>query len=156
TFSKQAEWIRMRSERAKVWTHCSLARPHFPCRAVAGERVLLVGHYGRIAHAREEIVRLVIFAHMVETEAPVVLFTAAAFGRAVCRLFLATVPLAAGPTSIRTAVLLRFDTDAIKKRRVEFHDRILCAFTGDGFKTCLWPLTGKSRSPKRATCEPPI
>src|SRR5262245_26882928 len=146
----------MRPERAKVWTHCSLARPHFPCRAVAGERVLLVGHYGRIAHAREEIVRLVVFAHMIETEAPVVLFAAAAFGCAVRRLFLATMPLAARRTGLRTAVLLRLDADAIKKRRVEFHDRILCAFTGDAFKTCLWPLTGRPRSRKRAICEPTI
>src|SRR4026207_1979142 len=106
----------MRTERAHVWTHGSFAGSHFPGGAVAGERVLLVRHHGWVAHACEEIVRLVVFAHVIETEAPIVLFAAAALGRAVCGLFLAAMPFAAGPAGFRTAVLPRLDADAIKKR----------------------------------------
>src|SRR6185437_8402777 len=145
----------MRTECARIRPHCSLACSHLPGGAVTGERVLLERHHGRIAHACKEIVRLVVFAHVIEAEAPIILFAAAALGCAVCGLFLAPMPLAAGPADLRTAVLLRLDADAIKKRRVEFHDRTLCAFTGDAFKTCLWPLTGRLCSPKRAICEPP-
>src|SRR6478752_5035584 len=112
----------MRTECAHIRPHCSLACSHLPGGAVTGERVLLVRHHGRIAHDCKEIVRLVVFAD-------------AALGCAVCGLFLAPMPLAAGPADLRTAVLLRLDAYAIKKRRVEFHDRTLCAFTGDAFKT---------------------
>src|SRR5689334_19109149 len=136
-FAEQPEWIRVRSERTQVRPHCSLAGSHLPRRAVTGKRILLVGRHGRIAHACEEIVRLVVFAHVIKTETPVVLFTTTALGRAVRGLFLAAVPLAAGPAGLRTAILLRFDADAIKKRRVEFHDRTLCAVAGDAFKTCF-------------------
>src|SRR6188474_3059478 len=106
----------MRTECAHIRPHCSLACSHLPGGAVTGERVLLVRHHGRIAHACKEIVRLVVFAHVIETEAPIILFAAAALGRTVCGLFLAAVPLAAGSAGLWTAVLLRLDANAIKKR----------------------------------------
>ena len=82
---------------------------------MAGERVLLVGHHGRVAHAGEEIVRLIVFAHVIEAETPIILFAAAALGRTMRRLFLAAVPFAAGPAGLWTAILFRLDADAIEK-----------------------------------------
>ena len=51
--------------------------------------IFLVGHHRRIAHSGEEIVGLVVFAHVIETEAPIVLLAPAPFRRAMRRLFLA-------------------------------------------------------------------
>ncbi len=57
---------------------------------MAGERVLLIGHDGGVAHAFEEIVILIVMAHVRETETPVVLFRATAFRRAMAGLLGAT------------------------------------------------------------------
>jgi hypothetical protein len=43
--------------------------------------------------------------------------------------------LAKRPAGFRPTILVRLDADAIKKRRVEFHDRLLCAFADAIFKT---------------------
>src|SRR5262245_24993322 len=134
TFAKQAEWIGVSAESTHVRPHRAFAGSHLPGGTVAGQRVLLVGHHRRIAHPGEEIVGLIVFAHMVQAETPVLLFAAPAFWRAVRRFFLAAMPFAARATGFWTAILLRLDADAIKKRRVEFHDRPLCAFAGDAFK----------------------
>ena len=44
---------------------------HGPGRAVADDRILLVGRHGGVRHAGEIIVRGVVFAHVVEAEAPI-------------------------------------------------------------------------------------
>src|SRR5262245_43670863 len=49
----------------------AIAGPHLPGRAMAGDRILLVLRHGVVAHAGEEIVVVVVLAHVVETEPPV-------------------------------------------------------------------------------------
>src|SRR5689334_9133395 len=102
-FTEKTERIRVRAKCTHVRPHRSLACSHLPGGAVTGERILLVRHHGRVAHAGKEIVRLVVFAHVIETETPVVLFAATALRRPVRRFFLAAMPLAAGPAGLRTA-----------------------------------------------------
>ncbi len=48
---------------------------HFPGRAMAGDGLLLISRDRIVAHAGEEIVRLVVFAHVRQTEAPIFLLS---------------------------------------------------------------------------------
>src|SRR5262249_54079165 len=115
SFAEQAERIGVTSESAHVWSHRAFAGPHLPGWAVPGECVLLVGHHRRIAHAGEEVVRLVVFADVIQAKTPVFLFAASTLRGTVRRFFLATMPLAAWAARSRTAVLLRLYTDTVKK-----------------------------------------
>src|ERR1700690_2922711 len=134
-FAEQAERIAAAADAAKIRPRMRLAGSHLPGRAVAGNGVLLIGHHRGVVHALEEIVRLIVLPHVLETEAPVILLVLASLGRAVTGLLLAARPLASRPAGFRPAILARFDADAIKKRRVEFHDQSLCAFAHATFKT---------------------
>ena len=57
-------------------------------------RVLLILGDGVVAHAGEEIVGMVVFAHVLEAEAPVFLLAQPALGRAMGRPRVAARPLA--------------------------------------------------------------
>src|SRR3984885_4075391 len=93
---------------------------HLPGRAVAGQRILLVARDRVGIHAGEEIVGLVVFADVVETEVPVLLVVGPALGRAVRALVLAFRPFAHGGGLARRRLLLRtqlvgLDADGVEE-----------------------------------------
>src|SRR5579885_3180256 len=79
---------------AEIRPDTTSTRPHSPCRPMAGDGVLLVGHHCGIAHSGEEIVGLVVGADVREAKAPVFPLAPPPLGRAVRCLFLATRPFA--------------------------------------------------------------
>ena len=81
---------------------------------MAGQGVLLKRQHSRIVHAGKKIVRLIVFAGVLEAVVPIFLIGAAALGRLVGRLFLAAMPFARRPTGLGAAVLIRFDADFIE------------------------------------------
>src|SRR5262245_17309779 len=114
-FAEQPERIGMTSKSPHIRPHIALAGSHLPGWAMPGERILLVGHHRRVAHAGEEIVGLVVFADVIQTEAPVLFLTASTLWRTVRRLLLAAMPFTAWAAGFRTAVLFRLDADTVKK-----------------------------------------
>ena len=74
---------------------------------MAGQRILLVTRNRVCIHALEEIVGLVVFADVIETEVPVFLVIGPALGRAVRPLVLAVRPFAHGGGFARLRLLLR-------------------------------------------------
>src|SRR6202041_558497 len=93
---------------------------HFPGRAVAGQRILLVSRHRIRVHAGKEIVGLVVLANVIETEVPVFLVIGAALGRAVRPLVLAVGPFAHRGFFTRLGLLLRaqlvgLDTDGVEE-----------------------------------------
>src|ERR1051326_2162234 len=106
----------MRAERTCMGPLPAVAGSHFPGRPVPGERVLLIRHHGVIAHPGKEIVGLIVRAHVMQTEAPVLVFTVASLRRAM-RAFVGT----AGPLALRTigrraAILRRLDANTVEQR----------------------------------------
>src|SRR5439155_9015839 len=71
---ENAEWIiragefRMKSGRVGARTGPSAAHPHFPSRTMADDGFFLITANILGAHPREEIVRMVVFAHMFQTK----------------------------------------------------------------------------------------
>ncbi len=84
---------------------------------MAGQRVLLVGEHGVVGHAGEEIVGLVVFAHMLEAVMPAAETCSDPWARYVGRLVLAARPLANRTVVLDAAVLVRLDANAIEKSR---------------------------------------
>src|SRR5262249_22475531 len=80
---------------------------HLPGRPMAGQRILLVTRDSLCIHAGEEIVRLVIFANVVEAEVPVLARVLAALRGAVRALVLAVRPFAFDGCIARLRLLLR-------------------------------------------------
>ncbi len=74
-------------------------RAHFPGRTVAGDVVLLVLRDRVVAHAGEEIVRIVVFAHVFEAELPILAGAQPALRRAVGGRRVALRPLAGGSSA---------------------------------------------------------
>ena len=74
-------------------------------------------------------------ADVAEAEAPVLVLAIAALRRAMRGFLLAANPFACGAVGFDPAILRGFDANAIEEGRVEFHDRQLCAFRYDVFKT---------------------
>ena len=85
---------------------------------MAGERVLLIGQDRSVVHAGEEIIGLIVFAHVLEAEVPILLVATAALGRAVGRRLLAARPFAGPAAGFDAAILGRLDADFIEQRRV--------------------------------------
>src|SRR5271170_6488047 len=98
-------------------------RAHFPGRPAAGDGLLLVRRDGVLAHASEEIVRIVVFAHVFETELPILGGAQPALRRPMRRRRLAGRPLATRQFGTQPPVLVWLDPDAVEKRRVgvRFH-----------------------------------
>src|SRR6202030_1374972 len=93
---------------------------HLPSRAVAGQRILLVPRHRIRVHAGKEIVGLVVFANVIETEVPVFLVVGTALRRAMWPLVLAVGPFAHGGFFARLGLLLRaqligLDTDGVEE-----------------------------------------
>ena len=76
--------------------------------------ILLVGHHRRVAHSGEKIIGLVLFAHVIETEAPIVLLSPSPFRSAMLRLFLAPMPSQLDRL-FSAGDLFRFDADTVKE-----------------------------------------
>src|SRR6202044_2875567 len=64
-------------------------RAHFPGRTVAGDGLLLILRDRVVAHSGEKIVGIVVFAHVLEAEPPILAGLQPAFGRAMGRRRLA-------------------------------------------------------------------
>src|ERR1700677_2642798 len=93
---------------------------HLPGRTMAGQRILLVARDRVRIHAGEEIIGLVIFTDVIETEVPVFLVIGPALGRPVRPLVLAIGPFAHGGFFTRLRLLLgaqlvRFDPDGVEE-----------------------------------------
>ena len=86
---------------------------------MAGQRILLVARDRVRIHALEEIVGLVVFADMIETEVPVLLVVGPALGRAVRALVLALRPFAHGGSFARLRLLLRAQLVGLDANGVE-------------------------------------
>src|SRR5262249_44150103 len=67
---------------------------HLPGRAMAGQRVLLIARDVFRIHALEEVIRLIVFADVIEAEVPIITRILTAFRSAVRALVLASRPLA--------------------------------------------------------------
>src|SRR4051812_21640193 len=108
---------------------------HLPGRAVAGERVLLILGDVVGAHPGEEIVRMVVFAHVVEAEAPVLVLAIAPLRRTMGRGPTAARPLAGRMRGAQPPVEVRLDPDAVEEWRVGRHDRSLWGLRRYTFKS---------------------
>src|SRR6185312_8738987 len=94
---------------------------HLPGRPMAGQRILLEARHRVRVHALEEIVGLVIFAHMVQAEMKIFALIAAALRRAVRSAILTVRPFAGDHFLARAfalrAGLVRLDADAVEEFR---------------------------------------
>ncbi len=87
------------------------------------------------AHPREEIVRMVVFAHMFQTKPPIFALAQSPFGSAVGRGRRAIRPFAGGALRTQPTVFIGLDPDAVEQGRVACHDRSVCACGRDIFKS---------------------
>src|SRR5581483_2234493 len=106
-----------------------------PRRPMASDRFFLIGGDSVVAHAGEEIIRVVVFAHMREAKAPVFALVLPALGRAMGGRRLAAAPFADRICPPQPALGVGLDPDSIKMRRVEFHNRSLCRREAETFKS---------------------
>src|SRR5262249_5562966 len=113
---------------------------HFPGGAMAGDRFLLIARDRILAHSGEEIVGLVVFAHMMEAEAPVFALAQPALGGAVRRALVAPRPVAARTVGAHAPILAGPDPDAVEQGRTDLHGRRLCGPEGTGRKLDKWFL----------------
>ncbi len=81
---------------------------------MSDHRVLLVAGNVVGAHARKEIVGVIVRAHVIETEPPVFAFAQPPLGRAVGRGRLAVRPLAGRAFGAQAAVLVGPDPDPVE------------------------------------------
>jgi len=98
---------------------------HLPGRTMPDHGILLIPRDRVFAHAGKIVVRMVVFAHVFQTEAPVFPLAHPTLRRAMRRLAGAARPLADWRVGDRLA-RLGLDPNAVEQRRVEFHDRPLC------------------------------
>src|SRR5262245_19453667 len=96
-----------------------------PGRTVSCDGVLLIARDRLVAHAGEVIVRMIVLAHVLEAEAPVLALAQAALGGAVARRAGAAGPLARRLIGGRPALLAGLHPDAIEDGRVQFHGPII-------------------------------
>src|SRR5262245_9827898 len=108
---------------------------HLPGRAMADDRLPLVARDVIRAHAGEEIVSVVVLAHMPETESPILRLAQPPLGCAMGRRLLAVRPFADRALRAQPTVLVGPHPDAIKEGRVAFHDRSVWALRAVPFKT---------------------
>src|SRR5580700_8695362 len=114
------------AEPARVAVRLAAVHPHLPGGAMAGDGLLLILGDRVVAHAGEEIVRLVVFAHVLEAEPPIFALAQPALGGAVRRAFAAARPVAARTAGPHAAVGAGLDPDTVEKGRTDLHGRRLC------------------------------
>src|ERR1043166_9543741 len=108
--------------------------PHFPSRAVTGNGLLLIARDRVIAHSGEKIVGLVVFANVLQAEAPIFALTQPAFRRAMRRALVASRPVAARAVGAHAPILAGLDPDTVEQGRTDLHGRRLCGPEGTGRK----------------------
>src|SRR6202047_220560 len=94
---------------------------HFPGRAMTGDRILLVFGDRIVAHPGEEIVRVVVLAHMAEAEPPMLVLALPALGGAVRGGGIAAWPFASRQIAAQPAILVGLYPDAVEQWRVGLH-----------------------------------
>src|SRR5207247_2134881 len=97
-----------------------LLDPHRPGWSVAGRSRALIGDDVVVAHAGEVVVRLVVFADMIEAEVEVLALLVPAFRRAVAARLAASLPFA-GRRLGSLALAIRIDADAVEIFGVQVH-----------------------------------
>src|SRR6202035_964397 len=113
--------IGMQARRMRAPGRLAAVHAHFPGRAMTGDRVLLVFEDRVVAHAGEEIVRVVVLAHVAETEPPMLVLALPPLGGAMRGRRLAAWPLAGRQIDARPAILVGLHSDAVDHRRGGFH-----------------------------------
>src|SRR5262245_46796533 len=113
----------------------SPVHPHLPSRTVADHGFLLVAGNIFGAHAGEEIVGMVVLAHVFEAKPPIFTLAQPSLRGAVGRGRLAIRPFAGRALGAQPTIFIGFDPDAIEEGRVAFHDRSVCALSGAIFKS---------------------
>src|SRR5262249_12122761 len=113
----------------------SAVHPHLPGRAMSDDRLLLIAGNVLGAHAGKEIVRMVVFANVIEAEPPIFALAEPPLGRAVGRGRLAIRPFAGRALGAQPTIFVGLDPDAVKQGRVAFHDRSVCARSEAIFKS---------------------
>src|ERR1051326_898973 len=108
--------------------------PHFPGRAMTRNGLLLIARDRVLAHSGEEIVGLVILAHVLEAEAPVFALAQAALGGAMSRALATSRPVAARTVGAHAPILAGLDPDAVERGRTDLRGRRLCGPEGPGRK----------------------
>jgi len=109
--------------------------PHFPGRAMAYDGFLLITGNILGAHPGEEIVGMIVFAHVFQTKPPIFPLSQPPLGGAVGRGRGAIRPFAGWALPAQPTVFVGLDPDAIEQGRVAFHDRSVCACGRDIFKS---------------------
>ena len=94
---------------------------------MSDDRFLLIAGNVLGAHAREEIVRMVVLANVIETEPPILALAQPSLGRAVGGRRLAIRPFAGRALGAQPTIFVGLHPDAVKQGRVAFHDRSVCA-----------------------------
>src|SRR5215467_2567139 len=112
--------------RARLAGSLAAHHAHLPGRAMAGDRVLLIARDRVLAHAGEKIVGVIVLAHMIETEPPVLALLRAPLRRPVRRRVGAARPFAGRHGIAQPAILVGLDANSVEQGRVELHDRSLC------------------------------
>jgi len=85
---------------------------------MAGQRILLVARHGVGVHALKEIIRLIVFADVIETEVKVLLLMPTALRRAVRAAIAAARPLAVNGFLAHLTLrarLVRLDANAVEE-----------------------------------------
>src|SRR5262249_26176984 len=101
----------------------SAVHPHLPGRAMPDDRLLLVAGNVLGAHAGEEIVRVVVFANVIEAEPPIFALAQSPLGRAVGRGRLAIRPFAGGAWVAQPTFFVGLAPKAAKRGALSFKAR---------------------------------
>src|SRR5438093_1257144 len=139
--AKQVEGIvdviemRLEPRRMGPCRRTTAVHAHLPGRPVADNSLLLVTGDVVLAHAGEEIVGVVVLAHMTKAETPVFVLARAALRGAMGRGSVATGPFAARVLGAQPTILVGLDPYAVEQGRVAGHDSSLCRRWSETFKS---------------------
>ena len=112
--------------RARAPGRLAAVHAHLPGRAMADHRLALVARDVVGAHAGEEIVGVVVLAHVVEAEPPILLLAHRAPSARDGSRRRRSPAIRTADAAPQPPVLVGLDPDAIKEWRVAGHDRSLC------------------------------
>src|SRR5262249_2023976 len=125
-FLEHAERVDRPVRPSRIEPGTPTAGPHLPGRPMARNGVLLITRNGVVAHPSEEIVGMVVLAHMFQAEAPIFMFPSTPLRRPMGGGIAASGPFARRTLRPQPAVVVGLDPDAIVDGRIEFHDLTLC------------------------------
>src|SRR6516225_6384925 len=101
----------MRTRGAGARRRPAAVHAHLPSRTMADHRLLLIAGDVLGAHAGEEIVSVVVLAHVIETEPPIFALAQPALRRTMRRRRLAIRPFAGWALRAQSPILVGFDPD---------------------------------------------